>query len=81
LHRDACGLRAQLFAGPALFPDEPAPRPLEKCYPARRRLVQTLLGEVEVRRRDYHHPPSHTGRAPLDERLAWSGVAAPPWRA
>jgi hypothetical protein len=77
MQRDACGLLARLFADPALFPDEAAARPLEKCYPARRRLVQTLFGEVEVRRRYYHHPPSHTGRAPLDERLGLVGSCSP----
>ena len=77
LQRDACGLLARLFADPELFPDEAAARPLEKCYPARRRTVQTLFGQVEVRRRYYHHPPSQTGRAPLDERLGLVGRCSP----
>jgi hypothetical protein len=31
--------------------------------------VQTLFGRVELQRNYYHHPPSHTGRCPLDDKL------------
>ena len=69
LHRDACGLLAQLLSDPELFPDAEAARPLEKCYDQRPLTVQTLFGPVALRRRYYYHAPSHTGRCPLDERL------------
>jgi len=42
---------------------------MEKLYAGRPLCVQTLFGTVELRRSYYHHYPSHTGRAPLDERL------------
>jgi hypothetical protein len=42
---------------------------LEACCGVRTRRVQTLFGEVTLRRRYYHHRPSGTGRCPLDETL------------
>ena len=57
------------MSDPDLFPDEEPARPLEKRYDARPLTVQTLFGLVPLRRRYYHHVPSHTGRCPLDERL------------
>lgn len=42
---------------------------MEKRYDGRPLTVQTLFGAVALHRRYYHHQPSHTGRAPLDDRL------------
>jgi hypothetical protein len=70
LHRDACGLLQKLFSDPEIFPDEEPARAMEKRYARRPLIVQTLFGMVELHRSYYHHPPSQTGRCPLDERLA-----------
>lgn len=60
---------AKLLSDPELFPDEEAPRPMEKRYARRPLTLQTLFGPVAVCRSYYHHQPSHTGRCPFDERL------------
>ena len=67
--RDGRRLLAALYSDPGLFPDEAAPRPLETRYGRRPRRVQTLFGEITLRRCYYHHRPSGTGRFPLDEIL------------
>lgn len=44
-------------------------RPGERCHLKRTKPVQTIFGEIELRRRCFYHATSHAGRAPLDEAL------------
>ena len=67
--RDGCRLIASLYNDRTLFPDDEAPRPCEARHRNRSRDVQTLFGEIDLRRSYYHHQPSGTGRCPLDETL------------
>ena len=60
---------AALYNDPSLFPQEEAPRALETRCGERARRVQTLFGEITLRRAYYHHRPSGTGRCPMDEKL------------
>ena len=54
-------------------------RPGEKCHPERTKPVQTIFGEIELRRRYIYHAASHTGRAPLDEALGLIKGFSPGW--
>jgi hypothetical protein len=69
LWHDGRQLLSALYNDPSLFPDDEAPRALETRCGVRARRVQTLFGEITLRRRYYHHRPSGTGRCPLDEKL------------
>jgi hypothetical protein len=44
-------------------------RPGEKCHIGRSKPVQTIFGEIELRRRYFYDQARHAGRAPLDEAL------------
>lgn len=67
--RDGCRLIASLYNDRTLYPDDEAPRPCEARHRNRSRAVQTLFGQIALRRHYYHHQPSGTGRCPLDETL------------
>jgi hypothetical protein len=77
LMRDGRGIIGALYNERTLFPDNEAPRALETCYRERPRRVQTLFGEVPLKRRYLHHRPSGTGRCPLDEALGLEGGFTP----
>jgi hypothetical protein len=49
-----------------LVPDDTQPLPGETVRSARPITVQTLFGPIVLKRRYFHHPKSHSGRAPLD---------------
>jgi hypothetical protein len=49
----------------------------EKCHPERTKPVQTIFGEIELRRCYFYRATSHTGRAPLDEALGLSNGFSP----
>ena len=77
LLRDGNRLVAALYNDRSIFPDDEPRRQLETCYEQRGRSVQTLFGEVLLKRRYYHHRPSGTGRYPLDEALGLEGAYSP----
>jgi hypothetical protein len=52
-------------------------RPGEKCHPERTKSVQTIFGEIELRRCYFYQATSHTERAPLDEALGLSNGFSP----
>jgi hypothetical protein len=69
LLQDGRHLLQELLRGvEASLPDIQS-RPGEKCHPNRCKPVQTIFGEIELKRRYFYHGASHTGRAPLDEAL------------
>lgn len=50
---------------------------MEASHPGRAINVRTLFGRIRLERRYLHHPPSGTGRAPLDEALGLEGGYTP----
>ena len=60
---------AELFSDSQLRINEDRLRPLEKCHKGRSVQVETLFGPVTIARNYYYHPPSGTGRCPLDDSL------------
>lgn len=70
LSKDARGLLSALLNDPQLKVKEDTSRPEEKCYRQRSKVVETLFGEVELKRNYYHNPRSDDkGRFPLDDAL------------
>jgi len=77
LRHDGNRLIAALYNDRSILPDDEPRRELETCHEGRTRRIQTLFGEVSLRRRYYHHLPSGTGRCPLDEALGLEGAYSP----
>lgn len=77
LLRDGNRIVAALYNDRSVLPDDEPRRELETCYEGRTRRVQTLFGEISLKRRYYHHRPSGTGRCPLDEALGLQGAYSP----
>jgi len=69
LHKDACTLLGQMLSAPLAAVPGDRLRAGEKRYGQRRKVIETLLGAVEIRRNYYHCPSAQEGRAPLDEAL------------
>jgi len=77
LFRDARRLLEALCNDRGLLPDEEPAGTLEVCHSGRALNVRTLFGPIRLVRRYLHHPPSGTGRAPLDEVLGLEGGYTP----
>lgn len=67
--RDARHIVEELLNDRQLVPDDTPSLPGETVHPNRPIKVQTLFGTIELGRRYFHHPASHSGRAPLDLTL------------
>ncbi len=77
MFRDARGIIESLYNNRDIFPDAEPGFALEVCHPKRPVNVHTLFGTICLKRRYFHHPPSKTGRAPLDEILGLEGGYSP----
>ncbi len=77
MFRDARGIIESLYNDRDIFPDAEPGLALEVCHPKRPVNVHTLFGTIRLKRRYFHHPPSKTGRAPLDETLGLEGGYSP----
>lgn len=67
--RDGARFAEELYNNRDFFPDDEAPKPFEVRHRNRPVQLDTLFGKIKLRRSYYHHTPSGTGRAPLDQRL------------
>ena len=74
---DARGIIESLYNDRDILPDAEPALALETCHPERPVNVHTLFGTICLKRRYFHHPPSKTGRAPLDETLGLEGGYSP----
>lgn len=77
LHRDGAALLEELLNDPELPLADDHAAPGERCYPARSKEVQTLLGWVSLRRRYYHNASQGCGRYPLDQALGLAAGVSP----
>jgi hypothetical protein len=75
--RDARRLVESLYNDRDIFPDNQPARGREVCHGRRGLRVETLFGPIRLERRYLHHPPSGTGRSPLDETLGLEGRYSP----
>lgn len=69
LLRDGRQLLEQLLQNAEPHLADNLSRPGEKCHPNRPKPVQTIFGQIQLRRRYFYHAASHSGRAPLDQAL------------
>lgn len=74
---DARKIIERLYNDRQLFEDDEPARALETRYKSRGIEVATLFGKVCIKRSYYYHPPSKTGRSPLDEKLELEGKYSP----
>ena len=74
---DARQIIENLYNDRELYPDDEPAKPLETRYKSRSIQVNTIFGTIQLKRNYYHHYPSNTGRAPLDEKLQLEGKYTP----
>ena len=60
-----------------MLPDDENKLPFENRYRNRIRRVQTLFGEIQLRRNYHHHTQTGNGRCPLDDLLGLEGSHTP----
>ncbi len=77
MFRDARGIIESLCNDRRVLPDDEPALALETCHRNRPVNVRTLFGTICIKRRYFHHAPSGTGRAPLDETLGLEGGYSP----
>jgi hypothetical protein len=66
-----------LYNDRALFPDDTSVQQGEILHKSRELKLNTIFGKVKLTRTYFHHPPSKTGRFPLDEKLGLEGHYTP----
>ncbi len=69
LLKDGRHLLEQLLQNAEAHLADNTSRPGERCHPDRPKPVQTIFGQIQLRRRYFYHAASQSGRAPLDEAL------------
>lgn len=74
---DARQIIENLYNDRELYPDDEPAKPPETRYKSRSIEVNTIFGTIQLTRNYYHHYPSKTGRAPLDEKLQLEGKYTP----
>ncbi len=69
LLKDGRHLLEQLLQNAEAHLADNTSRPGQRCHPDRPKPVQTIFGQIQLRRRYFYHAASQSGRAPLDEAL------------
>ena len=75
--RDGRQIIAELYNDRDLVPDDVPPAALETVHRNRVRIIDSLFGQLELRRNYLHHAKSGGGRFPLDDSLGLEGACTP----
>ena len=70
---DACLMIETLFNDRSIFPDDAPAQQGEVRHKPRELKLNTIFGKIRLKRKYFYHPPSKTGRSPLDETLGLEG--------
>lgn len=74
---DARLMIENVFNDRSLFPDDSPAQQGEVCHKPRNLNLNTIFGKIQLKRIYLYHPPSKTGRCPLDEILNLEGHYTP----